>query len=70
MWLAAERGRSRPTAELCIGEAGASLDTTSTTINYCTVGYEINYLSGCSEALELWRKQMMYYLPDIFISRR
>lgn len=43
---------------------------TSTTINYCTVGCQINYLSGGSEALRLWSKQMMYYSPDIFISRR
>lgn len=38
----------------------AAHGTRSTTINYCTVGYQTNYLSGCSAALVLWRKAMMY----------
>lgn len=82
--MAAKEGRSWPSVQASASgkqeqcwvtafqEATAepTRNPTSTTINYCTVGCQINYLSGGSEALRLWSKQMMYYSPDIFISRR
>lgn len=41
-----------------------------TAVNYCAVGYQARHLNGRSEPLKPRRKQMMYYLPDTFLSKR